>query len=211
MRSLTDADVGALRYFRFLPEQVRFGGAPVVLSRTGFSGELGFEVFLAPEHAQTVWDAVAGAGAVPYGVDIIEAVRVETGMVVTGYDYQEHERTPYDLGPGSSGGARRARRVHGQGPAARGGEAAAEPVQEPASGGGRAARVRRRRHARRRGRGRPDEPGREPEARTSGLAILRTDVAADGTRLEVALGDGTVGATVDQLALYDPKKERPRG
>ena len=38
------------------------------------------------------------AGAVPYGVGIIEPVRVEVGMIVTGYDYEEHERTPYDLG-----------------------------------------------------------------------------------------------------------------
>ena len=34
----------------------------------------------------------------PYGVGIIEPVRVEVGMIVTGYDYDEHERTPYDLG-----------------------------------------------------------------------------------------------------------------
>jgi len=38
VRSLTDADLDALRYFRFIPEQVKLGGAPVVLSRTGFSG-----------------------------------------------------------------------------------------------------------------------------------------------------------------------------
>ena len=53
------------------------------LSRTGFSGELGYELFLRPEDAATVWKAVEAAGAVPYGVDIIEPVRVETGMIVT--------------------------------------------------------------------------------------------------------------------------------
>ena len=52
VRTLTDADVDSLGYFRFIPEHVRVGGVPVWLSRTGFSGELGFELFLRPEHAQ---------------------------------------------------------------------------------------------------------------------------------------------------------------
>ena len=98
MKRLTDADLDALKYFRFIPQEVKVGGAPAIVSRTGFSGELGFEVFLAPEHAAQIWEAVEGAGAVPYGVGIIEPVRVEVGMIVTGYDYDEHERTPYDLG-----------------------------------------------------------------------------------------------------------------
>ena len=38
------------------------------------------------------------AGATPYGVEVIEPLRIETGMVVTDYDYAAHERTPYDLG-----------------------------------------------------------------------------------------------------------------
>jgi glycine cleavage system aminomethyltransferase T len=45
---------------------------------------------------------------------------------------------------------------------------------------------------------------------TIGLAILRTDVASDETPVDVALGEGTVGATVDQLAIYDPEKKKPR-
>ena len=98
MKRLTDADLDALGYFRFIPQEVKVGGAPAIVSRTGFSGELGFELFLAPEHAAQIWEAVEGAGAVPYGVGIIEPVRVEVGMIVTGYDYDEHERTPYDLG-----------------------------------------------------------------------------------------------------------------
>src|SRR5712691_10534811 len=86
MRTLTDADVEGLRYFRFLPEQVKVGGVPVWLSRTGFSGELGYELFLRPDHAVDLWEAVESAGAVPYGADIIEPVRVETGMIVKDYD-----------------------------------------------------------------------------------------------------------------------------
>ena len=210
LRSITDADVDGLRYFRFLPEQVKVGGAPVILSRTGFSGELGFEVFLEPQHAQAVWDAVADAGAVPYGVDIIEAVRVETGMVVTGYDYQEHERTPFDLGmerlvaldaPGEFMGKDQLREVAKEppnrcktlrldgGPLPEYGAAVTKDGEEV---------------------GVLTSPAESPKLGPIAIAILRADVAADGTPLEVALGDGTIGATVDHLPLYDPKKERPR-
>ena len=210
VRSLTDVDVDALRYFRFIPEEVQLGGAPVVLSRTGFSGELGFEVFLEPQHAETVWEAVAGAGAVPYGVDIIEAVRVETGMIVTGYDYQEHERTPFDVGldrvvaldaPGEFMGKDKLREV----------------VKQPPN---------RCRTLRLQGDTLPEygaalthhgeevgvltSPADSPKLGPIGIAILRADVATDGTQVEVGLGDAAVAATVDQLALYDPHKTRPR-
>ena len=77
---------------------VQVGGVPAWVSRTGFSGELGYEVFLRPEHAEALWEAVESAGATPYGVEIIEPIRVETGMIVTDYDYEEHERSPFDLG-----------------------------------------------------------------------------------------------------------------
>ncbi len=98
LRTLTDVDVDALRYFRFIPDPVTVGGVPVWLSRTGFSGELGFELFLRPEHATDLWEAVETAGATPYGVEVIEPLRIETGMVVTDYDYAAHERSPFDLG-----------------------------------------------------------------------------------------------------------------
>ena len=95
---LTDADVGALRYFRFHPEPVEVGGVPVYLSRTGFGGELGYELFLTdPDDAPALWNAVAGAGATPLGVEAIEILRIEAGLIVTDYDYEAHQRTPYDF------------------------------------------------------------------------------------------------------------------
>jgi glycine cleavage system aminomethyltransferase T len=53
-------------------------------------------------------------------------------------------------------------------------------------------------------------PAESPMLGPIGLAILRADAAPDGTRLGVTTGEGTIGATVDQIALYDPTKERPR-
>ena len=49
LQSLTTADVPSLRYFRFWPEQVEVGGVPCWVSRTGYSGELGYELFCPPD------------------------------------------------------------------------------------------------------------------------------------------------------------------
>ncbi len=210
LRTLTDADVDALRYFRFLPEPVTVGGVPVWLSRTGFSGELGFELFLRPEHADDLWAAVEAAGAIPYGIEVIEPLRVETGMVVTDYDYAEHERTPYDLGmdrvvaleaPGAFMGKDRLIEVAADPPnrfktLRVDGDALPEYGAVVTREGEEVGVL--------------TSPALSPKLGNIGLAILRSDVAVDGGAVEVALGDGTVGATVDVLAVYDPQKRRPR-
>ena len=95
---LCESDIAALRYFRFLPEQTSVGGVPCFVSRTGFGGELGYELFCRPEHAADLWDvAVSKMNARPFGVGVLESLRVEAGLVVLDYDYTPHERTPYDL------------------------------------------------------------------------------------------------------------------
>ena len=210
MRTITDADVDGLRYFRFLPEQVTVGGVPVWLSRTGFSGELGFELFLRPDGADALWEAVEAAGATPYGVEVIEPLRVETGMIVTDYDYEPHRRTPFDLGldrvvaleaPGEFMGKERLREIAAAPPnrfktlrvdgdvLPEYGAAVTKDGEEV---------------------GTLTSPAISPRFGNLGIAILRTDVAAEGVTVEVALGAGTVGATVDVLAIHDPEKRRPR-
>ena len=63
-RGLTDADVAALRYFRFIPQPVTVAGVDGCwVSRTGYSGELGYEVFCPPEGAERVWQGLLDAGA----------------------------------------------------------------------------------------------------------------------------------------------------
>jgi aminomethyltransferase len=211
VRTLTDAPVDDLRYFTFFPEQITFAGVPVWLSRTGFSGELGYEVFLRSEHAETLWAAVEAAGATPYGVDIIEPVRVETGMIVTDYDYAPHERSPFDLGldrvvaleaAGDFMGKEQLREI-AQNPPNRfktvrlQGETLPEPGAAVLRNGDQVGVL--------------TSPATSPRFGNIGLAILQTDAAADGTEVEVADGDGTIGGTVDLLAIYDPTKQRPRG
>lgn len=207
---VTDADVDRLGYFSFFPEQITLGGAPVWLSRTGFSGELGYEVFLRPEHAEAVWETVHEAGATPYGVDIIEPIRVEVGMIVTDYDYQPHQRTPFDLG------LDRVVALNGEGEFM-GKEILREIAQDPPN---RLVTVRLQ------GDTLPEygatitlgsedvgvltSPATSPRYGNIGLAIVPSDLAAPGTEVDVALGDGAIGGTVDLLAIHDPDKRRPR-
>jgi aminomethyltransferase len=210
VQGLTDADLSSLRYFNFLPDQVKVGGVPVWLSRTGFSGELGYELFIRPEHAEELWDVIIGAGAVPYGVDVIEPLRIEAGMVVTDYDYEAHERTPFDLG------LDRVVALDADG-AFMGKDTLREVAADPPN---------RFKTLRLQGEELPEygaavtkdgedvgvltSPATSPAFGPIGLAILRRDVADEGTKVDVALGDGTVTATVDVLAIVDPEKQRPR-
>jgi aminomethyltransferase len=180
----------------------------VWLSRTGFSGELGYEVFLRPEHALDLWAAVADAGATPYGMDVIEPIRVEVGMIVTDYDYEPHERSPFDLG------LDRFVRFH---PLNMGTEALRGLADDPPN---RFVTVRLE------GSDLPDygtplraageevgtltSPAVSPRHGPIGLAIVCADVAAPGTPVEAVTEGGAIPGTVDVLALEDPMKERPR-
>jgi glycine cleavage system aminomethyltransferase T len=65
--------------------------------RTGYSGELGYEIFCATDHAAELWGELTGAGARPYGLAAIEMLRIESGLIFIGYDYFQHETDPFDL------------------------------------------------------------------------------------------------------------------
>jgi aminomethyltransferase len=212
LRPLVDADIDSLRYYNFFPDQVKVGGVPVWLSRTGFSGEIGYELFCRPENAPALWEAIEGAGATPYGVDVIEPIRIEVGMIVTDYDYESHQRSPYDVGldrvvaldaPGEFMGKEKLRAVAAH-PPNRFKTIRLEGETLPGYG----ATVTRDGEEV----GVLTSPATSPPFGNIGIAVLRTDVAVDGTRVEVATEDGgTVGGTVDVLAIYDPTKARPRG
>ena len=97
LAGLTDADVAGLPYFRFWPDQVEVGDVPCWVSRTGYSGEVGYELFCTPEHAEDLWAAITGAGARPYGLAAVETIRIESGLIFIGYDYFQHETDPFDM------------------------------------------------------------------------------------------------------------------
>lgn len=94
------AEVAALRYYTFLPG-VAVGGAPCLVSRTGYTGEDGFELYLPAQKAGAVWDllleAGADAGLLPCGLGARDTLRLEAGMPLYGHEMDETV-TPLEAG-----------------------------------------------------------------------------------------------------------------
>jgi aminomethyltransferase len=208
LQPLTDRDLGELRYFRFWPESTTVAGVEAWVQRTGFSGEKGYEILMAPEDAQTVWDALLNAGGTPFGLTAVDLARTEVGLIIIAVDYNPGELSPYDLSMDRFvktdtecvGAAALA--AYGANPPKRFKNLRIESDVAPEYGaavtrdGGRVGTV--------------TSPAVSPRVGTIGLAILDADASADGTKVEVAVGDETVPATVDVLSVLDPDKERPR-
>ena len=76
-------------------------GVPTRLFRVSFSGELGFEINIAPDHARAVWEAVWAAGQahglVPYGTETMHVLRAEKGFIIVGQE-TDGTATPDDVG-----------------------------------------------------------------------------------------------------------------
>ncbi|HSD40753.1 MAG TPA: aminomethyltransferase family protein [Burkholderiales bacterium] len=102
-----DRDLGALKYFRLT--EAKLGGVPVTISRTGYTGDLGYEIWLGAADALPVWDALIDAGT-PYGVTpagilALDVARIEAGLMLLDVDYVPANRTliesqtssPYEL------------------------------------------------------------------------------------------------------------------
>jgi aminomethyltransferase len=88
---LASEDVGRLRYYAFAEWTV--AGAPCLVSRTGYTGEDGFELYAPPEEAERLWYALLGAGAphglVPAGLGARDTLRLEACMALYGNDIDE--------------------------------------------------------------------------------------------------------------------------
>ena len=76
-------------------------GIPVLVSRTGYTGELGYEVFCHPTQAPAVWDAIMAVGAPkglkPFGFEALDMVRIEAGLVFGGHDF-DSTTDPFEAG-----------------------------------------------------------------------------------------------------------------
>lgn len=100
----TQPALAELRWFRSLIGRVHDrDGAALVVSRTGFTGELGYEVFCHRDDALALWDAVWQAGAalglLPMGSDALEMLRIESGLVSGGQEFSS-ETDPFEAGVG---------------------------------------------------------------------------------------------------------------
>ncbi len=204
-----------LTWFTFTEGSLGSDGPGVLVSRTGYSGELGYEVWCHPGDGEAVWDTIwaAGrdAGIAALGLDALDVVRVEAGLIFKGYEYEGTE-DPLEAGIGFTAPKKKADYV---------GKAALErrrenptralvgleiDASEPFAHGD---EVR--------------EGGAPVGVVTSGsrsplldknLALARVGIghSALGVRLEVARAEGgeTASATVVRFPFYDPDKTRPR-
>ena len=96
------ASIEELDWFRF--SIARIGdehGIPLVVSRTGYTGELGYEVFCNPRDAVAVWDAIWEAGKdydlTPLGLEALDMLRVEAGLIFAGYEFSD-QTDPFEAG-----------------------------------------------------------------------------------------------------------------
>ncbi|MFF3291513.1 glycine cleavage system aminomethyltransferase GcvT [Streptomyces sp. NPDC003023] len=101
LQSLTDADLDGLKYYAGLPGTV--AGVPALIARTGYTGEDGFELFVEPQHAEKLWQALTEAGApvglIPCGLSCRDTLRLEAGMPLYGHELTT-ALTPFDAGLG---------------------------------------------------------------------------------------------------------------
>jgi len=98
---LTDADLGQVRYYASYPATV--ADCQVLLARTGYTGEDGFEIFTTPQDADRMWQALTeagtGDGLIPAGLAARDILRLEAGMPLYGNELSR-DVTPFDAGLG---------------------------------------------------------------------------------------------------------------
>ncbi len=100
----TQPSFSDLTWFRFAIGRLGdHNGTPLLVSRTGYSGELGYELWVHPDHAPALWDAVWEAGQphglLPLGLDALDILRIEAGLVFAGYDFSD-QTDPFEAGIG---------------------------------------------------------------------------------------------------------------
>jgi aminomethyltransferase len=211
--------ISELEWFRFAVARVgHFEGVPLVVSRTGYTGELGYEIFCHPRHATEVFDAVWNAGQKyglkPMGLEALDMVRIEAGLIFANAEFNS-DTDPFEAGIGF-----------------------AVPLKTKSDDFiGRAALQQRKDHPRRKlvgleidanetvGHGDSVHIGRaQVGVVTSGvrspilkknIALARVDAlnAGIGAEVEIGKGDGhakRLPAKIVRFAHFDPEKTRPR-
>ena len=107
---VTDADIANLKYFRVT--RATIAGVPLEISRTGYTGDLGYELWMGTEHALKVWDALMEAGRAfdihPAGMLALDVARIEAGLLLIDIDFnsskkalvEEQKYSPFEMGLG---------------------------------------------------------------------------------------------------------------
>jgi len=109
---VVDFDMNRMRFFRV--RRMKLAGRDLWVSRTGYTGDLGYELWMAPEDALPIWDALVEAGKPhrmePMGLDALDVSRLEAGFILQGVDYfsarfaviEARKSSPYEIGLGGT-------------------------------------------------------------------------------------------------------------
>jgi aminomethyltransferase len=92
--------IAELKWFRFTIGRLNGpNGIPLVISRTGYTGELGYEIWCHPSNAPELWAALTAAGAQPMGLAALEMLRIEAGLILAGREFSD-DTDPFEAGIG---------------------------------------------------------------------------------------------------------------
>lgn len=110
LKAATDANMDKLKFFRMT--RAKLDKKDVIITRTGYTGDLGYEIWCSREDALAVWDGIMNHGkpfnVLPCGMDAMDVTRVEAGFIMNGVDYfsahhcllESRKSSPYELGLG---------------------------------------------------------------------------------------------------------------
>lgn len=210
LNEYTPMDLPALKYFNH--QETELFGCPCVISRTGFSGERGYEIFARPDTICTIWDNLyekgQDLGIIPCSLSSIFTLRIEAGLVWRRFDLME--KTPWEVGLGwvihpekeaDYRGKEAVLAAKGKerfllcgieadiDEALEGGETLLVDGQEAGSVNG--------------------KPAYSVNLNKSlAFCCLKPECSAVGTRVEIVGEKGACTGTVVAFPVYDPKKER---
>jgi aminomethyltransferase len=99
LKTLSDADFDRLPYLSTIATEL--AGIPVEVSRTGYTGDLGYEIWVAPNLAVPMWDVLFESGEayrlVPFGDFALDMARIEAGLLATDVDFHSSQKIVHDF------------------------------------------------------------------------------------------------------------------
>ena len=107
---ISENTIHGLKFFWMM--DTNFNGIPVSISRTGYTGDLGYEIWMDPKHALSIWDLLLEKGKpygiTPTGLHALDIARIEAGLILLDVDYissrhaiiESRKSSPFELGLG---------------------------------------------------------------------------------------------------------------
>ena len=110
LRQVVDVELDPLKFFRVVSAKIH--DIPIIVSRTGYTGDLGYELWFGAQHGERIWDYLTAQGSdygiKPTGMLALDVARLEAGFILLEVDYVGAEKalipsqrhSPYEIGLG---------------------------------------------------------------------------------------------------------------